>query len=250
MRVGEIYTTFMGECNKFGIGHPSIFLRLSGCPIRCYAMSLKTLCDTPLHLIKSGENLPIDESDRFEGLSQNRGSIIEKCNVIRQSTGISLVCLTGGDPLWNKEAELIKLFSALQENKFSVVVETSGVIDVSPYLGFANTTFVIDYKLKSAAVPKGKHYAFMRKLREGDYIKFVVYDMDDFYEMVSVVNTDFFRETKAQLSAGIYWGGKLQTFELFEFLKDKGLLGKVSINMQTHKMAVASDYKKFIPEKI
>jgi 7-carboxy-7-deazaguanine synthase len=251
MKVAEIYTTFMGECNPKGIGAPAIFLRMSGCPIRCYAATLGTLCDTPLFLErKSGEDRPIDFLQSLEANEEWEGkeSILEELNRLRMQTGITTVCLTGGDPLWQKEEQLHKLFKSLEG--FYTVVETSGTLSPEPFLKYTGTSFILDYKTKSAGVRGNRHMEYMHLLRATDFIKFVLYDYEDYHEMLEVLKSHEFQTTKAQIWAGTYWGGKMETFELFEKLKTNGLLGKVNINMQAHKLVIAADFKKPIPEKI
>jgi organic radical activating enzyme len=251
MLVAEIYNTLMGEVNPFGIGAPAIFLRLSGCPLRCYKKTLGTLCDTPLYLEKrKGDEMPIDfieaiRKKEFHGIL----SIADRMNAIRMETGISLICLTGGDPLWNDAEELHKLFRAL--SSFQICVETSGCLDPSAYLKYEHVSFILDYKSKSTGEnTKNKHEAFNAKLRKQDFIKFVIYDADDYREMVGLLKTDLFRFTNAKIAAGVFWGGQIGTFELFHLLEKDRLLDRVSINMQAHKLIVTADPKKFVPEKI
>jgi len=249
MKVAEVYTTFMGECNPYGIGAPAIFLRLSGCPIRCYLKTLGTLCDTPLYLEKeSGIDRPIDFLDGLDPKWGGTASIYEIVAAKRLESGANLICLTGGDPLWRKEEDLHKLFKAL--SGFKVCVETSGVISPEPYLKYDNVSFILDYKLLSAGVTGNKHGAFMHLLRPQDYIKFVVFNEADYTEMKEVLATPEFKTSKAKISAGVYWGGEINTFDLFYKMEKDALLGHVSLNMQAHKLAIAADVTKTIPEGI
>jgi organic radical activating enzyme len=52
LRLNTIYITYQGEVNHFGIG-THVFLRLQGCPIRCYKDTMGVLCDTPEALEKN-----------------------------------------------------------------------------------------------------------------------------------------------------------------------------------------------------
>lgn len=241
MYVNAIYPTFQGEANPFGIGSPSIFLRLQGCHLRCYKKTMGILCDTPEALEKSSQK-------------QNILSIFERVKVVVDNTNIKVVTLTGGDPLWNNRKELSELFTLLTDYGISVVVETSGTISWLPFREISkNIYWVLDYKLKSAGVDNAtklfKSEEHLRSLTSKDFIKFVVYDKEDLVETIQSIES-FKDTTKATIVVGAYWGGKLSTFEIFKLLNNYGLLGRVSINMQTHKMAVSINTETEIPKMI
>jgi 7-carboxy-7-deazaguanine synthase len=235
MNLNSIYAAFQGEANPFGIGEPVIFVRLAGCPIRCYWKTLGVLCDTPEALSKkSGETLkPAEIAHRAHQVAEEAG-------------GIKLICLSGGDPLWWPELEVNDLLSNLLWKRFSVCVETSGVIDPSPYYRFNNTYFIMDWKLKSAGIKGNKMESIAPTLRENDYIKFVVYDWDDYQEMFNIVQD---LKTSAKSVAGVYWNGTIDSFELFNQLKKDKLLGKIAMNFQVHKLAYP-DYELIQPKMI
>lgn len=239
MKVNYIYPTFQGEVNPYGIGHPVIFLRLQGCHLRCYKRTLGNLCDTPEALKKPTTTTEIN-------------SIFDGVNKISTETGIKLVTLTGGDPLWNNSDDLYKLFTGLVERGFTVSVETSGTISWLPFM-MDGVHWILDYKLKSAGVKNAGTLfldeAHLKSLTSTDYIKFVVYDLLDMEEAIRITKT-LRAKTDAKIAIGAYWGGKLSTFEIFNILKDERLLGDVVINMQAHKMAVASDFNQKIPTDV
>lgn len=146
MKVNSIYSTFQGECNPFGIGQPVIFLRLQGCHLRCYKKTLGVLCDTPEALKKP---LAVTE------LNSIFATVLE----ISKETGIKIITLTGGDPLWNTQEELQKLFVGLVERGFKVSIETSGTISWLPYSSISKDIFwVLDYKLQSSGVKNSNVY--------------------------------------------------------------------------------------------
>lgn len=241
MYVNAIYPTFQGEANPFGIGSPSIFLRLQGCHLRCYKKTLGVLCDTPEALEKTTQK-------------QNILSIFERVKGVVDNTKIKVVTLTGGDPLWNNRKELVELFTLLTDYGVSVVVETSGTISWLPFRAISkNIYWVIDYKLKSAGIDNaGKLFQseeHLSDLTDKDFLKFVVYDKDDLAETIQTIEA-IKNATKASIVVGAYWGGKLTTFEIFNLIKNYGLLGRVAINMQTHKMAVSINTETEIPKHI
>lgn len=242
MVLNAVYCTFQGEVNPWGIGAPVIFIRLSGCHLRCYDKTLGTLCDTPEALSRKGQK----ETTPYE--------ICQQAVELSESTGIKLVTLTGGDPLWNKEEELKELFSLLTTYGFFVCVETSGTISWLPYVTISESIFfILDYKLKSTGVKFAgalfEDETHLKSLTNQDYIKFVVYDTEDLEQAIPLIEY-LFKNTQAVIAVGSFWGGKLPTFQLYNACRTKGLLGKIVLNMQTHKMAVSSDYTVKIPEKI
>lgn len=236
INVSEVYTTFMGEVNEFGIGHPVIFVRLGGCHLRCYKKTLGVLCDTPQSLEKgSGEDMRIE-------------SLIDQISSIKKETGISLVCLTGGDPLWRKPQQLKELFYQLKLISMDCVVETSGTISWIPFLaGAISPSFVLDYKLASAGLRDNINLLdrpeFITKLRPRDWVKMVVHDEADYEEAkLAVLRIRELQSTKTPIAMGCYWGGNITPFQLYKLLEKDGLLGDVSMNFQVHKMALASNF--------
>lgn len=240
--VNAIYPAFQGEQNFRGIGAPVIFVRLQGCHLRCYKETFGTLCDTPEGL----------ERAEGQGIKMEVQDLVEDIVAVSEQMGrVHLVCLTGGDPLWNKPTELHRLFLALEDARFEVSVETSGTISMQQYRQYKGVHWVLDYKLKSCGVKQKFRFEDLDCLNEKDFIKFVVYDEADYAEMTAAIPT---LTTKANLTAGVYWGGKMGTMELFNRLLKDGLLGRVSINAQLHKMAFFTDTQNVsaieIPQKI
>jgi len=103
LRVQEIFKTVQGEGPH--AGRPAIFVRLAGCNLRC------TFCDTD-----------------FESGYQNQLSIPDIMQMIanaKQESHISLVVITGGEPLLQNIIPLIKL---LRRSAYDVQIETAGTV--------------------------------------------------------------------------------------------------------------------------
>jgi 7-carboxy-7-deazaguanine synthase len=102
MKIAEIYRSIQGE--GFLTGSASVFIRTSGCNLRCW------YCDTPYtSWDPEGKDLPVDEI-----LAQ-----VEEWDT-------SHVVLTGGEPMLF--AELIPLAQALVERGRHITVETAGTL--------------------------------------------------------------------------------------------------------------------------
>lgn len=102
LRVSEIFHSIQGESTRVGL--PTVFVRLTGCPLRC------TWCDTE-YAFAGGEALTIDE-------------ILHRVAAF----GCPTVCVTGGEPLAQKACP--ELLTALCDAGHSVSLETSGALDV------------------------------------------------------------------------------------------------------------------------
>lgn len=238
LRVAEIYPTFNGEQNRFGIGSPTIFVRLAGCHLRCYKTTLGSLCDTPKFLDNlSGENMTLEK-------------LFEDVMEVSRATGIKLICLSGGDPLARPTEQVVGLLSKLLDY-FSVTVETSGTISIKEIIKnptirtshiSGKLSFILDHKLSSAGIKvKDTVIKDLGILRQFDYIKFVVYGEEDYLQTKAFIEENKLK-TFANLVVGCYWGGEMTPFQLFDRLKEDVLLGFVQMNFQVHKMALASDY--------
>jgi 7-carboxy-7-deazaguanine synthase len=104
LRITEIFHSIQGESTWAGV--PCTFVRLTGCPLRC------VWCDTE-YSFHGGEKLSLDE-------------IIARVDEI----GTPVVELTGGEPLIHRNAFV--LAERLLERGYTVLVETSGAVDVAP----------------------------------------------------------------------------------------------------------------------
>ncbi len=114
MQISEIFRSIQGESTRAGL--PCIFVRLTGCNLRC------TWCDTA-YAFHGGTKMTVDEIwDRVEELSSaGRGDPIGRGG---SSRGVSLVELTGGEPLL--QPEVIPLAQKLLHSGYTVMIETSG----------------------------------------------------------------------------------------------------------------------------
>ncbi|MBX3412936.1 MAG: 7-carboxy-7-deazaguanine synthase QueE [Pirellulales bacterium] len=104
MKIAEIYASVQGE--GFLTGTPSIFVRTSGCNLRC------TFCDTPYtSWTPEGEELSLDDIlARVEPLTEQHAVI------------------TGGEPMLY--AELVSLAAELRRRGKHITIETAGTLDL------------------------------------------------------------------------------------------------------------------------
>jgi len=122
MRVAEIFRSLQGE--GFLTGTDSVFVRASGCNLRCW------YCDTPYTSWEpEGDDLSLDEILRQ----------VDELLIDDRTCGHAV--LTGGEPMLF--AELVPLATALKERGLHITVETAGTL----YLPLACDLMSISPKL-------------------------------------------------------------------------------------------------------
>ncbi len=150
LRISEIFYSLQGESNTVGI--PTIFIRLTGCPLRC------SYCDTS-YAFQGGEKKTLDEI--LEIVSEYR------CNY---------VTVTGGEPL--VQPACLDLLTQLVEKNYHVSLETSGALDVKNV--DKRVVKVMDLKTPSSNELDKNLYSNLDYLSQQDQIKFVIGDNDDY----------------------------------------------------------------------
>jgi 7-carboxy-7-deazaguanine synthase len=150
LRVNEIFHSLQGEADC--VGFPTVFVRLTGCPLRCQ------YCDTE-YAFHAGDWLDLDD-------------ILEKVGGI----GASYVCVTGGEPL--AQPNCLKLLTRLCDAGFHVSLETSGALDVSAV--DARVSRVIDVKTPGSNEASRNRIENFQYLTPLDQLKFVICSRDDY----------------------------------------------------------------------
>jgi 7-carboxy-7-deazaguanine synthase len=107
MKIAEIFRSLQGE--GFLTGTDSIFVRASGCNLRCW------FCDTPYSSWEpEGDDLSVDEILRQ----------VDELLINDRTCGHAV--LTGGEPMLF--AELVPLTAALKERGLHITIETAGTL--------------------------------------------------------------------------------------------------------------------------
>ena len=157
LAVTEIFHSVQGESTWAGA--PCTFVRLTGCPLRC------VWCDTE-YAFHGGERMTI-------------ARIVEEI----RDRGCRLVEITGGEPLAQPAA--VELASDLLEDGFTVLVETSGAIDVS---GLDERVHkIMDLKCPGSGEEHRNRWENLDHLTDRDEVKFVVKDRTDYEWMRNAV---------------------------------------------------------------
>jgi 7-carboxy-7-deazaguanine synthase len=161
MRIIEIFHSVQGEGPFTGVR--TSFVRTARCNLRC------TWCDTTYSF--------------GPGRERSIASILR--TVAGHKT--SFACLTGGEPLLQKEAPA--LLRSLADRVITTVVETGGSLDVAPYLDIPRVHLSVDVKCPASKMEKANRWANLPLLRPQDIVKFVVADRTDYLYARRVLRT-------------------------------------------------------------
>jgi 7-carboxy-7-deazaguanine synthase len=200
LNINEIFYSLQGEAREVGL--PTVFVRLTGCPLRC------TYCDTE-YAFKGNNMLSIDE-------------ILSKV----KQYNTRYVCVTGGEPLAQIDCHV--LLDALIKDDYQVSLETSGSIDI----GAVNSgvSIVMDVKTPSSNESKHNKYDNIAKLESKDQLKFVIGSQADFDWSVEIVN-------QYPTEAGVLFSPVFDTVtptQLADWILSKQL--NVRMQVQMHKL--------------
>jgi 7-carboxy-7-deazaguanine synthase len=157
LKLTEIFLSVQGEARQ--IGWPTVFVRLTGCPLRC------GYCDTA-YAFHGGEWWEID-------------AILDQV----KTHGVRHVCVTGGEPLAQKRC--IALLQKLCDAGYEVSLETSGAIDIAPV--DARVSRVVDIKTPGSGEVARNLWSNLEQLTPHDQVKFVVCSRDDYDWAVGIL---------------------------------------------------------------
>jgi 7-carboxy-7-deazaguanine synthase len=154
--VNEIYLSLQGESTFAGL--PCIFIRLTACNLRC------SYCDTAYAFTQGKKTSLVDvlaEVNRLAAPFQLRTPIVE---------------LTGGEPLL--QSAVLPLMKALCDDGFTVLIETSGALDIAPV--DPRVRRIMDLKCPSSGEVERNCWKNLQHLKSTDEIKFVIGTREDY----------------------------------------------------------------------
>lgn len=150
IRISEIFYSLQGESDS--VGWPTIFIRLTGCPLRC------VWCDTE-YAFHGGERQSIEHIITHIKQWQTR-----------------FVTVTGGEPL--AQPACLELLSTLADQGYQVSLETSGAMDMANV--DARVIKVMDIKPPASGEAARNRYDNIDYLTAKDQVKFVIADDEDY----------------------------------------------------------------------
>jgi len=150
LRISEIFYSLQGESNSVGL--PTVFVRLTGCPLRC------GYCDTT-YAFKGGEGLELEQ-------------------VMARVADYAprYVTVTGGEPL--AQEACLALLRALCDAGYQVSLETSGALDIARV--DPRVVNVMDLKTPGSGEVEKNLFSNIDHLKPTDQVKFVICDRADY----------------------------------------------------------------------
>jgi 7-carboxy-7-deazaguanine synthase len=150
LKLTEIFYSLQGEADTTGI--PTVFVRLTGCPLRCQ------YCDTA-YAFHGGQWWQLS-------------AILERVREL----GARYVCVTGGEPL--AQPQCLALLSALADAGYRISLETSGAMAIDAV--DPRVIRVVDVKTPGSGEEHRNRYEQLALLRPEEQIKFVLCDRADY----------------------------------------------------------------------
>lgn len=203
LKITEIFYSLQGESNTVGL--PTVFVRLTGCPLRC------GYCDSE-YAFYGGERLTLD-------------AIMDKVASYKPR----YICVTGGEPLAQREC--LTLLTRLCDEGYSVSLETSGALAIDGV--DPRVVKVMDLKTPGSNEVSRNRWENLPHLTARDQIKFVICSRED-YEWARFKLDEHQLNTKVAEVLFSPSFGQVQPLELAEWILADNL--PVRFQLQLHKI--------------
>lgn len=202
LTISEIFFSLQGETSRAGL--PTVFIRLTGCPLRC------VWCDTE-HAFTGGSRMTLAEILEQAGRHKARH-----------------LCVTGGEPLAQKNCR--PLLAALCDAGYDVSLETSGALDIAEI--DPRVARIVDLKPPGSGESGKNRWQNIELLTPHDELKFVISDRTDYEWARDAINTHRL-ETRCPLLLSPVQG-KIDPRDLAEWILADQL--EVRFQLQLHKL--------------
>lgn len=203
LRINEIFFSLQGETTTVGL--PTVFVRLTGCPLRC------VYCDTEYAFHKGDVR---DLSDIVEEIA---------------SYGARHVTVTGGEPL--AQPNCIVLLTMLCDLGFVVSLETSGAMSIAKV--DQRVVTILDLKTPGSGECDRNLESNIVLLKPQDQVKFVICDRRD-YEWSKAKVDQFDLRSRVQEILFSPSFGQVSYRELAEWILQDRLPVRMQIQLHKH----------------
>ena len=206
--VAELFASINGESVR--AGEPAVFVRFRGCNLACSYCDTKwaNRPDCPVRMMTAEEIA--DYADR---------------------AGIADVTLTGGEPLLQKELDV--LISRLTASGHRVELETNGSVSVEALSRLdPRPVFTLDYKLPGSGMESAMLTENYRFLAKEDSVKFVSGSREDLERAAEIIERYRLTEKCSVFISPVF--GKIDPADIVAFLLERRMNG-VRLQLQLHK---------------
>ena len=201
LRISEIFHSIQGESTH--AGRPCVFVRLTGCNLRC------VWCDTA-YAFHGGRLMTVAEVlDRVRAYD---------CGWVE---------VTGGEPLL--QDDVYPLLRALLDEGLSVMLETGGSLPIDRVP--PGVRRIVDVKCPASGESRRNRWDNLDQLREGDELKFVLADREDYTWAARQVRERGLDRIAPVLFSPVH--GELDPGQMARWVLDEGL--PVRVQLQMHK---------------
>jgi 7-carboxy-7-deazaguanine synthase len=203
LRISEIFYSLQGEARTAGI--PTVFIRLTGCPLRC------VYCDTA-YAFSGGEVLSLDDIVARVALYKPR-----------------YITVTGGEPLAQPACNA--LLSMLCDRGWQVSLETAGALTIEGI--DPRVSVVMDLKTPSSGEVHRNVYSNVPLITQKDQLKFVIADRQDYEWSRMVIDQYALCDRTSEILFSPVWG-KITPREIAGWILADNL--PVRMQLQLHKL--------------
>ncbi len=204
--VSEIFDSIEGEGKR--TGYMSVFVRLTGCNLRC------SYCDTKYAQVQGKDDAEVLTEDE----------LIDRIKAFPWKR----ITLTGGEPLLHNVKDLMWRLCVLG---YEINIETNGAVPLLKKR-FANVFYTMDWKCPSSGENSKMLKENLALLTRHDVLKFVVGNETDLNEMKRVV-TEYKNGNPLFYVSPVY--GEIESAEIVEYIK-RNYLDNVCVQVQLHKI--------------
>ena len=211
--ISERYIAPNGEGSTTGL--MTYFCRIAGCNFAEQGHPC-SYCDSNFSWYEKQGTLSLDHK-----------SFVDMVDTFMVMNNLSELCLTGGEPLWNKE--IIQAIDILKDRPYHLTIETNGSQEI---WNDKKILWSLDIKCPSSGNAKYNLMTNLKKLKVKDQAKFIIGNQEDFQFAVEIVKKMKACNIIFQPSFGL-----LSHAVLIDWVKnEKAVINRARVGTQVHKV--------------